>query len=152
MFHFKHFLYRYVNWYCLIVTLLQMWKLLLFNSNTFISCVNCFGLRHVLFTSLTYLVLFSLRLLSKHFCLQLFFLKDSFFVLYGQFSGSVGWLHGRHRSKNFGTLCLPIAGKCIFLVVFLEFYRVLWGVLKKSWIERYMQLSLCMFESIKTNK
>ena len=43
----------------------------------------------------------------------------------------------RHQRENFVNLGLQIAEKFIFLEFFWNF-RVLWGVLKKSWPKRYM--------------
>ena len=54
---------------------------------------------------------------------------------------SVQWPRGvphvTHRRKKFLNLGLQIAGN----VFFLDFSWVSWAVLKKSWLERYMQLS-----------
>ena len=52
----------------------------------------------------------------------------------------MGCPQGRHQRKNFWNLGLQIAGKFIFLIFFWNF-RVSWGVLRISWLERYIQLS-----------
>ena len=64
----------------------------------------------------------SSRLLSKHFCLNLFFPKD---LVCFTVCCLVQWLHG----------WVPLCWN----------FRVLSGVLKKSLIERYMQLSFLPF-------
>ena len=43
----------------------------------------------------------NIRLLSKHFCLQPFFPKDSVSLLFAYFKCPTGWPHGKHRGKNF---------------------------------------------------
>ena len=77
------------------------------------------------------------RYLSKHFCVQLFFPKDSIFLL---FIGSVGWPHGRYWRRNFLKFRFANCWKMHFSWDF----RVFWGVLKKYWLERYIQLSFML--------
>ena len=48
----------------------------------------------------------------------------------------VYWLHDRHQRNKFRNLGLQIAGKCIFLGIL----RVLQGVLKRSLLERFIEL------------
>ena len=95
------------------------------------------------------------RLFSKQFCLQPFSPEYSVVLLFAWLNGSVGWSQGRHQWDNFWNLGLLIAGKCIFLELFLEFYRVSCGVLMKSWLESYMQLSfmhVCKYLNQKSKK
>ena len=49
------------------------------------------------------------HLLSKHFCLQLFFPKDSVSLVFAKLSDSVRWPHGRQQRENVWNLGLQIA-------------------------------------------
>ena len=90
-------------------------------------------------TSGTQIFTYGSRLLSKHFCLQPRSLKDSVYLLFAYFSGTAGWSLGRYQRDHFSNLGLQISGKCIFLDFYWNF-RVSWRVLKRNWLERYIQL------------
>ena len=92
------------------------------------------------------------RLLSKHFCLHLLLPKDSVSLLFAQFSGSVGWPHGRCRRKRVLNLGLQIAGKCIFLGFFLDFQDFMGIFLRKIDQKDTYNFPLCMFVSIQTKE
>ena len=73
------------------------------------------------------------------FSATVFFQKFSFLTVY--LVQGLRWVASiTHRRKIFWNLGLQIAGKCIFLG-FPWNFRVLWAVLKKNWLERYIQLS-----------
>ena len=94
------------------------------------------------FMSISLLLLELCRLLSKLFCLQPFFPKDSVSLLFTQFSGSVGWPHGIDTEGKILKFRSAYHWKMLFfflLSLFLKF-RVLWRILKKNSLERYIQL------------
>ena len=85
------------------------------------------------------------KILSKYFCLQSFVLKDLVSLLFSKFTVSVTCHHhGKHQRESFWNLGLQIDRKCIsdtfssVVVSDSDFswnFRVLLGVLKKSWLD-----------------
>ena len=63
------------------------------------------------------------RLLSKHFCLQLFFAKDWVFLLFALITISMKCSQGGHQSEIPWVLSLHIAGKFIS-----DTHSVHWGI------------------------
>ena len=61
------------------------------------------------------------RLLSKHFCLQPFLLKDSVSLLFAYFSYFLGLPYGKHRKEKCFKFSAADCWKSIFHAFFLEF-------------------------------
>ena len=84
--------------------------------------------------------IFLSRLLSMHFCLQPFFQKIKFLLLFVYCLDNGG--------KFFWNIGLQIAKNTLFLH-FSWNLRILWGVMKRNLLERYIELSfMCIFKDL----
>ena len=97
----------------------------------FLGCKGCKSIKNspkwkkILSVMLHVSVTLHHRFLSKHFCLQPFFAKDSVSLLHTYLTIFMRWSNGGHQRENFRSLGLQIAAKFISNTVS-DFRSIAW--------------------------